>query len=204
MAKIGYIRVSSKDQNEARQVAALESFRIDKWFIEKISGKNTNRPEFQSMMNYVRSGDIIYINDFSRLSRSVTDLFNIIEELQKRQIRLISLKENLDTSTATGKLMLTMIAAINEFERANLLERQIEGIKIAKEKGIYKGRKPILKPSNWNDVYAQYQAKEITANEAMKKLDLKRNTFYKFVRGAHTVNSHSELYKAESISACAL
>lgn len=131
-------------------------------------------------MNYVRAGDIIYINDFSRLSRSVTDLLNIIAELEKRQIALISLKENLDTSTATGKLMLTMIAAINEFERANLLERQIEGIKIAKEKGIYKGRKPILKPSNWNDVYSQYQAKEITANEAMKKLNLKRNTFYKF------------------------
>ena len=204
MAKIGYIRVSSKDQNEARQVAALEPFNIDKWFIEKISGKNTNRPEFQSMMNYVSAGDIIYINDFSRLSRSVTDLLNIIAELEKRQIGLISLKENLDTSTATGKLMLKMIAAINEFERANLLERQIEGIKIAKEKGIYKGRKPILKPFNWNDVYAQYQAKEITASEAMKKLNLKRNTFYKFVHETQAVSSHSELYKTENISAHAL
>lgn len=204
MAKIGYIRVSSKEQNEARQVAALEFFNIDKWFIEKISGKNTNRPEFQSMMNYVRAGDIIYINDFSRLSRSVTDLLNIIEELEKRQIGLISLKENLDTSTATGKLMLTMIAAINEFERANLLERQAEGITLAKEKGIYKGRKPILKPSNWNEVFTQYQTKEITASEAMKKLNLKRNTFYKFVRGTRAGNSHSELYKTENISACAL
>lgn len=182
MSNIAYIRVSSKEQNEARQVAALEFFNIDKWFIEKISGKNTNRPEFQKMMDYVRAGDIIYINDFSRLSRSVTDLLNIIEELEKRQIGLISLKEKLDTSSANGKLMLTMIAAINEFERANLLERQIEGIKIAKEKGIYKGRKSILKPSNWNDVYAQYQAKEITASEAMKKLNLKRNTFYKFIK----------------------
>ena len=78
MEKIGYIRVSSKDHNEARQAAALEDFNIYKWFIEKISDKNTNRPEFQSMMNYVRAGDIIYINDFSRLSRSVTDLLNII------------------------------------------------------------------------------------------------------------------------------
>lgn len=182
MSNIAYIRTSTEEQNEARQVAALNSFNIDKWFIEKVSGKNTNRPEFKNMMNYIREGDTIYIKDFSRLSRSTSDLLNIISELEKRKIGLISLKENLDTSTATGKLMLTMIAAINEFERTNLLERQKEGIKIAKEKGIYKGRKPIEKPLNWNDVYTQYQIKEVTAAEAMKKLNLRRNTFYKFVK----------------------
>lgn len=182
MSKIGYVRVSTEDQNEERQITALKFFNIDKWFIEKASGKNTDRPEFQKMMDYVRAGDTVYISDFSRLSRSVTDLLNIIDELEKRQIGLISLKEKLDTSSATGKLMLTMIAAISEFERANLLERQIEGIKIAKEKGIYKGRKPIVKPANWDEVYRQYQVGEITANEAMKKLNLKRNTFYKFAK----------------------
>lgn len=182
MSNIAYIRVSTEEQNEARQVAALNSFNIDKWFVEKVSGKDTNRPEFKNMMNYIREGDTIYIKDFSRLSRSTSDLLNIIDELNYRHVRLISLKENLDTSTSTGKLMLTMIAAINEFERTNLLERQKEGIKIAKEKGIYKGRKPIEKPLNWNDVYTQYQIKEITAAEAMKKLNLRRNTFYKFVK----------------------
>lgn len=182
MSNISYIRVSTEEQNEARQIAALNSFNIDKWFVEKVSGKDTNRPEFKNMMNYIREGDTIYIKDFSRLSRSTSDLLNIIDELNYRHVRLISLKENLDTSTSTGKLMLTMIAAINEFERTNLLERQKEGIKIAKEKGIYKGRKPIEKPLNWNDVYTQYQIKEITAAEAMKKLNLRRNTFYKFVK----------------------
>lgn len=133
-------------------------------------------------MNYIREGDIIYIKDFSRLSRSVSDLLNIIEELNNKKIRLISLKENLDTSTPTGKLMLTMIAAINEFERTNLLERQREGIIIAKENGVYKGRKPIKKPLIWKEVFKQYQMREITATEAMKKLDLKRTTFYKFAK----------------------
>lgn len=182
MANIAYIRVSTEEQNEARQIAALNSFNIDKWFIEKISGKNTNRPKFKEMMNYIREGDTIYIKDFSRLSRSTSDLLNIIDELENKKIRLISLKENLDTSTPTGKLMLTMIAAINEFERANLLERQKEGIKIAKENGVYKGRKPIEKPLNWHEVYKLYQTKEITAAEAMKKLNLKHTIFYRFVK----------------------
>ena len=182
MSNIAYIRVSTVDQNEVRQVATLKPFNIDKWFIEKISGKNTGRPKFTEMMDYIREEDTIYIKDFSRLSRSTRDLLNIIDELKNKEIRLISLKENLDTSTPTGKLMLTMIAAINEFKRTNLLERQKEGIKIVKEKGIYKGRKPIEKPLNWYGIYRQYQAKEITATEAMKRLNLKHTIFYRFVK----------------------
>lgn len=182
MSNIAYIRVSTIDQNEARQKEALQNYNIDKWYIEKISGKNTDRPEFKNMMEYVREGDTIYIKDFSRLSRSTSDLLNIIETLEKRKITLISLKENIDTSTPTGKLMLTMIGAINEFERTNLLERQKEGIEIAKKQGKYKGRKAIEKPENWEQVYILYLKKEITATEAMKKLNLKKNIFYKFAK----------------------
>lgn len=182
MSNIAYIRVSTIDQNEARQKEALQNYNIDKWYIEKISGKNTDRPEFKNMMDYVREGDTIYIKDFSRLSRSTSDLLNIIETLEKRKITLISLKENIDTSTPTGKLMLTMIGAINEFERTNLLERQKEGIEIAKKQGKYKGRKAIEKPENWEQVYILYLKKEITALDAMKKLNLKKNIFYKFAK----------------------
>ena len=182
MSNIAYIRVSTIDQNEARQKEALQNYNIDKWYIEKISGKNTDRPEFKNMMEYVREGDTIYIKDFSRLSRSTSDLLKIIETLEKRKITLISLKENIDTSTPTGKLMLTMIGAINEFERMNLLERQKEGIEIAKKQGKYKGRKAIEKPENWEQVYILYLKKEITATEAMKKLNLKKNIFYKFAK----------------------
>lgn len=185
MSNIAYIRVSTIDQNEARQKEALKNYNIDKWYIEKISGKNTDRPEFKKMMDYVREGDTIYIKDFSRLSRSTSDLLKIIETLEKRQITLISLKENIDTSTPTGKLMLTMIGAINEFERTNLLERQKEGIEIAKKQGKYKGRKAIEKPENWEEVYFSYLKKEITATEAMKKLNLKKDIFYKFAKDSN-------------------
>ena len=107
--KVAYVRVSTIEQNEARQVEALEKRNIDKWFIEKVSGKDTNRPKLQQMLEYVRGGDIIFIHDFSRLARSTKDLLEIIEKLNNKGVSLISNKENLDTSTPTGKLMLTMI-----------------------------------------------------------------------------------------------
>ena len=113
----------------------MKTFNIDKWFIDKASGKDTNRPQLNALIDYAREGDVVYIHDFSRLARSTKDLLEIIEYFENKKIILISNKENINTSTATGKLMITMIGAINEFERANLLERQREGISIAKNKG---------------------------------------------------------------------
>lgn len=138
-----YVRVSTVEQHEDRQIEGLKKYGIDKWYIEKVSGKNTNRAQLQLMLAEAEKGDTIYIHDFSRLARSTKDLLAIVEELNNRGIRLVSNKEYLDTSTPTGKLMLTMIAAINEFERTNMLERQREGIAIAKPKGAFKncGRK---------------------------------------------------------------
>ena len=178
---IAYIRVSTIEQNESRQLEGLKKYNIDKIFEEKISAKNMSRPKLQEMLDFAREGDSIYIWDFSRLARSTKDLLEIVEKIKGKGINLISVKENLDTNTATGKLMLTMIGAINEFERANLLERQKEGIIIAKQKGKYKGRKEIGYPENWNEIYEKWGNRKITANEAMKKLNLKRNTFYKLV-----------------------
>lgn len=182
MSDIGYIRVSTIDQNEARQLEALKKYNINKLFIEKQSAKDTDRPEYQKMIEYIREGDTLYILDFSRISRGTADLLKIVEELQARKIKLVSIKENLDTSTPTGKLMLTMIGAINEFERTNLLERQREGIEIAKKEGKYKGRKPVEKPKNWDEIFSLYLQKELPATEAMKKLDLKKDIFYKFAK----------------------
>ena len=161
---------------------ALKPHHIDKWYIDKCSGKNTDRPQFQAMLEYIREGDTVYVEDFSRLSRSVADLLRIMQDFEKRGIRLVSLKESMDTHTPQGKLVTTIIAAINEFERANILERQAEGIALAKEKGVYHGRKRIVKPANWSDVYARWKRREITGAQAMKELDLKRNTFYNFVK----------------------
>lgn len=97
------------------------------------------------MIDFAREGNTIYVWDFSRLARSTKDLLELVELMQSKRINLVSVKENLDSSTPTGKLMLTMIGAINEFERANLLERQREGIAIAKAEGKFKGRKDIIR-----------------------------------------------------------
>ena len=129
--RIAYIRVSTVDQNEERQIQNMKHLTLDKMFIEKASAKDTNRPELNKLLEYIREGDTVYINDFSRLARSTKDLLELVELFQDKKVQLISIKENLDTSTANGKLMLTMLGAINEFERANLLERQKEGIAIA-------------------------------------------------------------------------
>ena len=179
---IAYVRVSTVEQNEGRQIEGLKKYNIDNWFTEKVSAKDTNRPELKRMIEFVREGDTIYIWDFSRLSRSVKDLLDIVETLQNKNVHLVSVKENLDTSTPTGKLMLTMIGAINEFERTNLLERQREGIAIAKAKGKYKGRKKIEYPHNWKEIYDKWKCRDITGTAAMKELGLKRNTFYKLVK----------------------
>ena len=119
---IAYVRVSTIEQNEARQLEGLQKYNIDKWFTEKISAKDTNRPQLQLMLEFAREGDTIFIHDFSRLARSTKDLLDIVEKLKIKGVHLVSNKENIDTSTPTGKLMLTMIGAINEFERQNLLE----------------------------------------------------------------------------------
>lgn len=178
---VAYVRVSTVEQNEARQVEALQKHGIEKWYTEKVSGKDTKREQLQLMLDFVREGDVIYVMDFSRLSRSVSDLLNIINTLDNKGVRLISLKENFDTDTSLGKLIITVIAAINEFERNNLLERQREGIAIAKREGKYKGRKPIVL-DNFEAVYALWKSGEITAVSASKELGISRYTFYNKVK----------------------
>jgi len=179
---IAYIRVSTIEQDDTRQKEALKMHDIDKYFIEKASAKDTNRPQLQAMFEYVRENDVIYVKDFSRLARSTKDLLEIVEILNKKGVKLISLKESLDSDTSTGKLMLTMIGAIYEFERTNLLERQKEGIAIARQKGKYKGRKEIKHPVNWSVIYSEWKQRNLTGIEAMKRLGLKPNTFYKLVK----------------------
>lgn len=157
--KIAYVRVSTVDQNEARQMESLKQFAIERWYVEKVSAKDTNRPKLQEMIDFARDGDTVYVHDFSRLARSTKDLLTLVETLKNKGITLVSVKEQIDTSTATGKLMLTLIAAINEFERANMLERQREGIAIAKRNGKYKGRRP-KEVKNFDEYYEKYMCRE--------------------------------------------
>lgn len=138
--KVAYVRVSTIEQNEARQIEALKEFDIDKWFVEKMSGKDTDRPEFKAMMDYVREGDELYVMDLSRLSRSTTDFMQTMDKLQAKNVKLISLKEKIDTNSAMGEALVKIVAVLNELERKNMLERQAEGIKIAKANNKYHGR----------------------------------------------------------------
>ena len=135
MPKIGYIRVSSNEQNTDRQEFALSNMGIDKLFTEKISGKTMNRPELKKMLEYIREGDILYIESISRLARSTRDLLSIVQQLQDKKVELISLKEHIDTTTAQGRFVLTIFAALSELERESILQRQREGIEAARMKG---------------------------------------------------------------------
>ena len=175
MSKAAYVRVSTAEQNEARQREALAVRKIDKWFIEKASGKNTDRPEFQKMLDWVREGDTIYIHDLSRIARSTKDLLDLLDVLREKGVALVSDKESIDTSTATGKLLVTMVAAINEFERANLLERQREGIAIARREGKYKGRKAVTVP-DLPRYYERWQRREVSKAALARELGISRPT----------------------------
>lgn len=183
MAVIGYVRVSTKEQNEDRQLTIMEQYKVEKIFSEKISGKNTDRPELQKMLDYVREGDTLVIESYSRLARSTRDLLNLVSQLNDKGVNLISSKENIDTSTPQGRLMFTIFAGLAEFERECTLQRQAEGIAEAKKKGVYKGRKPIeVNDSEFEKVYNSWKANEITAVKAMELLNLKPNTFYRKVK----------------------
>lgn len=181
--KVSYIRVSTIEQNEARQVEAMKEKGIEKYFIEKVSAKDTNRPQLKEMLEYVREGDIVYIHDFSRLARSTKDLLEIVEILNKKGVILKSNKENLDTSTPTGKLMLTMIGAINEFERQNLLERQREGIAIAKREGKFQGGQvKAINDEEFTEAYKLYQERKISKTALADKLHISRPTLNKLLK----------------------
>lgn len=183
MANIAYVRVSTEDQNEERQIEALKSRNIDKWFIEKLSAKDMNRPKLQEMLDYIREGDTVFIHDFSRLARSTKDLLEIVELLEKKKVGLVSNKENVDSSTPSGKLMLTMIGAIAEFERANLLERQREGIAIAKRQGKYRGRQPKKIDKDLFDTeYQKYITRKINKKELAENLNVSRPTLDKLLK----------------------
>ena len=188
--KVAYVRVSSCDQNDARQCEALGRYDIEKWFCEKISGKNTDRPKLQEMLDFVREGDIVYVHDFSRLARSTKDLLNIAEQLKNKGVSLISNKENIDTSTASGKLMLTMIAAISEFERQNLLERQQEGILIAKREGKFRGRQiKRITDEMFSNAYEKYNSRKINKGQFASELKISRPTLDRLIKVWNDIGS---------------
>lgn len=156
---------------------------VEKVFIDRISGKNTDRPELKEMMGFVRSGDTVIVESISRFARNTKDLLELVEQLTAKGVEFVSKKEAIDTTTPTGKFMLTVFGAVAELEREYTLQRQAEGIAIAKEQGVYKGRKPIVRPE-FASVVSLWRQGSITAVEAMNRLDMKSSTFYRKVKEA--------------------
>lgn len=179
--KIGYVRVSTEEQNTARQEIMLRELGVDELFVDRTSGKNADRPELNRMMNFVRRGDTVIVESISRFARNTRDLLDLVERLTEKQVEFVSRKEAIDTTTPTGKFMLTVFAAVAELEREYILQRQREGIAIAKQQGKYRGRPPKVYP-NFERIAARWQKGEITAVQAMKQLGMSKTRFYERVK----------------------
>ena len=164
-----------------RQEVWMQELGVDEVYIDRLSGKNTDRPELKKMMDYVRKGDTVIVESISRFARNTRDLLELIEKLSEKGVEFVSRKEAIDTTTPTGKFMLTVFGAVAELEREYILQRQREGIAIAKAEGKYRGRKPIER-SNFDAVEKLWRAGTISAAEAMRRLDMSRSTFYRKVR----------------------
>lgn len=177
---IGYVRVSTVDQNTIRQEVMMQELGVEEIYIDRASGKDTKRPELQKMLSYARRGDTVVVESISRFARNTRDLLELVDTLTKREVKFISKKENIDTSTAAGVFMLTVFGAIAQLERAYILDRQREGIEIAKKEGKFKGRKRI-ENSKFAEVYKEWKSGSITAVKAMAMLEMKSNTFYRRV-----------------------
>lgn len=180
--KVGYVRVSTVEQNEERQVLAMEKLGVNKIFIDKASGKNTKREKLDEMLRFVREGDVLYVSEFSRLARSTKDLLAIVEQLSAKGVDIVSLKENIDTTTASGRMMLTVVAAIAQFEREIMLERQREGIEVAKKAGKFE--KPCISVPDelFDAVYARYLGRELTKAGMCRELGISRPTLNRILK----------------------
>ena len=191
MTNIAYIRVSTKEQNTGRQHEDFNARGIvlDKVFEEKVSGKNTDRPQLQSMLAYLREGDTLYVESFSRLARSTRDLLNIVNTLTEKGVSFISLKENVDTTTSQGKFMLTVFAGLYELERDNILERQREGIDLALKEGRPYGRPSATLSDTFSKNYQLWKQGELKAVDFMKRENIPKSTFYKLVKRYENENN---------------
>lgn len=179
--RCGYCRVSTTSQNEARQKEIMVNLGVDKIFIDKCSGKNTDRPALKEMLAFIREGDIVVVESISRLARNTRDLLSLVDTFTKLGVEFISQKENINTDTVQGRFIICLFSALAELERESILQRQAEGIAIAKANGVYKGRKPKACP-DFEKVYSQVQRKEMTATQAWTILGISKSSWYKRVR----------------------
>jgi DNA invertase Pin-like site-specific DNA recombinase len=188
---VGYIRVSTIDQNTSRQEEQLAGFELDETFTDKASGKDTARPQLQAALKHLRKGDTLIVHSMDRLARNLDDLRAIVKGLTDRGVAVQFVKESI---TFTGedspmsKLMLSVMGAFAEFERELIKERQREGIALAKTKGVYTGRKPALTDDQINALVAKDKANGHKQRSALaKEYGLSRETLYKYLRATNNL-----------------
>lgn len=183
MAKIAYLRVSTTDQNLDRQQDMAKAEGAEIVFAEKLSGKDTNRPELKRMIDYARQGDELHIESLSRLGRSTRDLLEIVQKLTDKGVKIVSHKENIDTDTPTGRFILTVFAALAEMERESIRERQKEGIAAAKSRGASLGRPSKPVPP---DIIKKRLAGELSISKAASLAGVSKTTIVNLCREART------------------
>ncbi len=186
--RVGYIRVSTLDQNADRQLDGLE---LDRIFLDKASGKDSHRQELEAMIDYVRVGDTVVVHSMDRLARNLDDLRIIVQTLTSKGVRVEFVKESLTfvgDDSPMAVLLLSVMGAFAEFERSLIKERQREGITLAKQKGLYKGRKPSLNQNQIDELRRRIKAGEGKASIA-RSFGISRETLYKYLRTQSSLTS---------------
>ena len=179
--KIGYARVSTVEQNLDRQLDMLRSYGVDKIYTEKMTGTKRDRPELNQLLERMEAGDTVVIESLSRLGRSTKDLIELVELFEKRGVQLVSLKESIDTSTSTGKLLFTIMSALAQFERDVLADRTREGLKAARARGHFGGR-PRTDPRKVCQAVKLYRTGQHTAREIEELTGVKKATLYRALK----------------------
>lgn len=180
--KVGYIRVSTTGQNTARQEVSLTDLGVERMFVDKLSGKDAERPQLKEMLTFIREGDVVVTESISRIARNTKDLLNIVEAITLKKVDFVSLKECIDTTTPQGKFMLTVFGAFSELERECILQRTLEGVALAKEQGKYKGKpKKAIDEELFKKECKKWRNGKQTARATMNALGMKPNTFYRRV-----------------------
>ena len=179
MAKIAYARISTRTQSEDSQVDELTAYGVDKLFVDKVSGKLASRPQWDACLEYLRPGDTLVITRLSRAMRSLKDMLVIAADLAERGIQLKVLKQDIDTTTPTGRLVFHVLAAIDEFQRELIVENTYEGLAAARARGRVGGRKPSLSPDQRLLARQLYDAKEHTVQQIADMFGVSRHTVYR-------------------------
>lgn len=181
---IGYARVSTKDQNLDRQLDMLRAQGCERIYQDKISGTKSSRPQFDKMLDAIRAGDKLVVESFSRLSRSTKDLLSLVEHLKDTGVELVSLKEQLDTTTAMGQAMLTMIISLSQLERDLIAERTKEGLRAARLRGRVGGRPSVGTKSSKKAALALYAANTLSNKEIAAQYNISLSTLSRWIREA--------------------